>query len=142
MEQIIARCGFRCEDCMAYVANSHSYDDRIKVAEAWSKYFALTISPEKLICNGCYGEKCAEHGFPDLACPIRNCVIERGMNTCADCIDFPCEKMETRMKGVEEVMARFKGKIARGEYDGYIAPYDSRKTLNEMRDRRTEERAW
>lgn len=142
MSEIVARCGFRCDECMAYAANSHSYDDRVKVAEAWLKYFGLNVSPDKLLCNGCRGEKCAEHRLPELACPIRNCVIERGMNTCADCIDFPCEKMESRMKGVEEVITRFRGKIARGEYDDYIAPYDSRRTLNEMRDRRIEERTW
>ncbi len=142
MEQVIARCGFECDDCMAYVANSHSYEDRVKVAEAWSKYFGLKIAPEKLLCNGCHGQKCAGHEFPDLACPIRNCVIEHGMNTCADCIDFPCEKMETRMKGVEEVIERFRGKITHEEFDSYMAPYDSRKILNELRDRRIEERTW
>ena len=142
MEQIVARCGFRCDECMAYTANNHSSNDQTKVASAWSKYFGLQISPGKLRCNGCWGERCADHDLPEASCPIRACVMERGMNTCADCIDYPCEKMETRMKGVEEVMARFKGKIAHSEYEEYIAPYDSRKTLNELRDRRTEERAW
>jgi Protein of unknown function (DUF3795) len=138
MEQIVARCGFKCDECMAYVANNHSYDDQVKVASAWSKYFGLEVPADKLRCNGCRGERCADHNLPEASCPISACVVERGMNTCADCIDFPCEKMESRMKGVEEVIARFRAGLARGEYDEYIAPYDSRKTLNEIRDRRVD----
>ena len=46
--------------------------------------------------------------------------------------------MESRMKGIEEVIACFKGKITHDEFDAYIAPYDARKTLEEMRDRRVD----
>lgn len=138
MEKIVARCGFRCDTCRAYAANNHSYDDQVRVASAWAKYFGLKISPEKLRCNGCTGERCDNNDFPDLSCPIRACVIERGMNTCADCFDYPCEKMESRMKGVEEVIGRFKDMITHEEFEAYVAPYDSRKNLDELRDRRVD----
>ncbi|MCL5267331.1 MAG: DUF3795 domain-containing protein [Bacteroidetes bacterium] len=138
MGQVVARCGFRCDACMAYVGNNHSNDDQVKVAAAWSKYFGLNIAPEKLHCNGCWGEQCAGKDLPDPSCPIRACVMERGMNTCADCYDYPCEKMESKMNGVEEVIRQFKGKITHEEFDTYMAPYDARKTLEEMRDRRVD----
>lgn len=142
MSEIVARCGFRCDTCMAYEGNNHSDEDQVKVAAAWSKYFGLNMAPEKLRCEGCWGESCPEKSLPDPSCPIRACVIEKGMNTCADCFDFPCETLDSRMKEVEEVIKRFKGEITHAEFDSYIAPYDARKTLNELRDRRTEERAW
>lgn len=140
MSEIVARCGFRCDRCMAYTGNSHSDDDRARVAEAWSKYFNLTVSPETLCCNGCWSEECQGSDFPDPNCPIRACVMERGMNTCADCIDYPCEKIESRMRGVEEVIMKFRDNVTHGEYDAFLAPYDARRTLDEIRDRRVADR--
>ncbi len=138
MGEIVARCGFRCDECAAYAGNKQSQDDRVKVAAAWNKYFELNLSPEKIRCNGCWGNTCPGSDLPDLSCPIRACVMERSMNTCADCFDYPCEKMETRMQGIEDVIARFKDKITHTEYNTYLAPYDARKTLNELRDRRVD----
>jgi hypothetical protein len=138
MGEIVARCGFRCDECGAYAGNNHSQEDGIRIAEAWTKYFGLNFPPEKLRCIGCWGDACTGSELPDPSCPIRACVMERGMNTCADCFDYPCEKMETRMKDIEEVILRFKDRITHAEYDAYIAPYDSRKTLNEIRDRRVD----
>ncbi len=138
MSEIVARCGFRCDECGAYTGNTQTHDDRLKVAAAWNRYFGLNLAPEKLRCNGCWGNACAGSDLPDPSCPIRACVMERGMNTCADCFDYPCEKMETRMKGVEEAIARFRDKITHAEYDAYLAPYDARRTLGEIRDRRVD----
>lgn len=60
------------------------------------------------------------------------------MFTCADCIEFPCKKMDERMESVEKVIARYAGKISKEEYDSFIAPYDARRILNEIRDRRVD----
>ncbi|MCL5020292.1 MAG: DUF3795 domain-containing protein, partial [Bacteroidetes bacterium] len=87
MSEIVARCGFRCDECMAYVANNHSHEDQVKVASAWCKYFQLDVPAENLRCNGCWGEKSEGQSVPDPSCAIRACVMERGMNTCADCYD-------------------------------------------------------
>jgi len=35
-------------------------------------------------------------------------------------------------------MSRFKGKMPQEEYDTFIAPYDFRKNLTEVRDRRVD----
>ncbi len=140
MSEIVARCGFRCDRCMAYTCNSHSQEDRAKVASAWAKYFGLKIPAEGLKCNGCWSERHAGGDLPEASCGIRACVTERGMNTCADCFDYPCEKIETRMKGIEEVIAKFRGKVTHSEYDDFLEPYDARKRLDEIRDRRVEDR--
>lgn len=34
-----------------------------------------------------------ENGIPD--CPIRKCASEKGVETCARCSDFPCEKLDS-----------------------------------------------
>lgn len=140
MSEIVARCGFRCDQCMAFAGNNHSLEDRVKVASAWAKYFGLKISPDKIRCNGCWSEVHAGGDLPEASCGIKGCVIERGMNTCADCFDYPCERIESRMDGIEEIILRFRDKLTHAEFDAFLAPYDARRTLEEIRDRRVEDR--
>lgn len=138
MSEMVARCGFRCDECMAFVGNNRTHADRVKVASAWASYFGIRIPAEKIRCNGCWSEQRAGDRLPEQSCAVSRCVVERNMSTCADCFDYPCEKIETRMKGVEEVIARFKDEVTGDEFDAYLAPYDARKTLDEIRDRRVD----
>ena len=137
-DETVSCCGFRCNECPAYFVNNRTQADQMKVASGWSKYLGLKISPKKIRCNGCLTADCGANELPDSECPIKPCVIERGMNTCADCFDYPCEKLEARMKGIDKAISMFKGKISSEEYDLFIAPYDFRKTLREIRDRRVD----
>ena len=133
MAEMIARCGFKCHLCLAFQENNKDRSDQIRVAEGWSKYFGLDVRPEKIQCNGCLPNDTGGLDFPDKNCPIRPCVIERGLDNCACCEDYPCEKLEERMTGVEAVVRRFRGKIPQEEYDNFIPPYDARKTLDGIR---------
>jgi hypothetical protein len=133
MAEMIARCGFKCHLCLAFRENNKDYADQIRVANGWSKYFGLDVPPEKIRCNGCLPHDSGGLEFPAKNCPIRPCVIEGGLENCAYCEDYPCEKLEARMSGVEEVAKRFYGTIPQEEYDNFIAPYDSRKTLDGIR---------
>jgi hypothetical protein len=133
MGEMIARCGFKCHLCLAFQENNKDHADQIRVAKGWSKYFDLNVPAEKIRCNGCLPHDSGGLEFPDKNCPIRPCVIERGLENCAYCEDYPCERLETRMSGVEEVAKRFYGIIPQEEYDNFIAPYDSRKTLDGIR---------
>lgn len=138
MNQIISRCGFRCDMCPAFTGNNKTFADQARAGAGWSKYFGLKMPPEKIRCDGCLSQHCGEYDLPDSACPIRPCVLQHGMNTCADCFDYPCEMLEARMKGVDRAISRFRDKIPQEEFDVFIAPYDFRKTLDEIRDRRTD----
>jgi len=135
MAEMIARCGFECHLCPAFRENNKDHADQIRVANGWLKYFGLDVFPEKIRCNGCLPDDCGGLEFPDKNCPIRPCVIERGLENCAYCEDYPCEKLEARMSSVEEVAKRFLGTIPQEEYDNFIAPYDSRKTLDGIRQK-------
>jgi hypothetical protein len=46
--------------------------------------------------------------------------------------------LEARMKGVDRAISRFRDRIPQEEFDVFIAPYDFRKTLDKIRDRRTD----
>jgi Zn-finger protein len=133
MEEMIARCGFQCHLCPAFRENNKSPADQVRVAAGWSKYFGLDVPPEKIRCNGCLPNDSGGFDFPDKNCSIRPCVIERGLENCAYCENYPCGKLEERMTGVEEVAKRFLGVISQEEYDNFIAPYDARKILDGIR---------
>jgi hypothetical protein len=133
MAEMIARCGFQCHLCQAFRKNNKDHADQVRVATGWSKYFGLDIPPEKIRCNGCLPDENGGFEFPDQNCPIRPCAIERGLENCAYCENYPCEKLEGRMSGVEAVAKRFLSTITQEEYDHFIAPYGARKTLDGIR---------
>jgi len=133
MKAIVARCGFRCDLCGAFVKNSSSVTDRVQVAAAWSKYYHVDIKPESIRCYGCLAAKGRGFDLPSTACAVRRCVIRRKLDTCADCADYPCTTLEKSIRGVEKVIKKFKGKIPKREFDRFIAPYDARTTLNRLR---------
>jgi len=85
MKDMIACCGLDCEKCDAYLATIR--DDqalREKTAKLWSELNRVTILPEHINCEGCRvnGKKTV---FCDRLCRIRQCVLEKGMETCGDC---------------------------------------------------------
>lgn len=121
MDQIISRCGFRCDICPAFTGNNKTFADQARVAAGWSKYFGLKMPPEKIRCTGCLSQDYAECDLPDRACPIRPCVLQRGMNSCADCFDYPCKMLEARMKGVEEAISRFRDKTSQEEFGYWLS---------------------
>ena len=85
MEKLIACCGLNCAACEARTATlTNDNDLRAKVAAKWKiEYNVPDMTPEMINCTGCRedGAKighCAE-------CHIRNCVISKGFQTCAEC---------------------------------------------------------
>ena len=85
MEKMIACCGLNCEKCDARIATITNDDAlREKTAALWTKLNSVTITPEMMNCTGCRVER-VKMPFCDSICPIRGCVRERGLETCADC---------------------------------------------------------
>ncbi len=86
MNRLIACCGLGCEKCDARIATITNDEAlREKTAALWSKLNGVPITPEMLICTGCRTEG-AKTPFCDRLCPIRSCVREKGLDTCADCL--------------------------------------------------------
>jgi hypothetical protein len=85
MEKLIACCGLNCATCDARIATLNDDDAlRAKTAEQWKAQFNVTdISIDMINCTGCSepGVKIAHCE----QCQIRNCVMSKGFQTCADC---------------------------------------------------------
>ena len=86
MNQLIACCGLDCEACDARIATlTNNNALREKTAALWTKLNGVTITPEMINCTGCRIDG-AKTFFCDKLCPVHNCVREKGLATCADCV--------------------------------------------------------
>jgi len=85
MEKLIACCGIDCATCDARIATQTNDNAlREKTAKTWAEQFSIPNLPIEMInCMGCREDgvkfsHCEE-------CEIRNCVHDKGYQTCGDC---------------------------------------------------------
>ena len=93
MKNNIAYCGLDCEKCEAYIATQNNDDIlRKKVAKEWSELNHVQIPPEMINCDGCRADG-KKTPFCESLCPIRQCGLNKGFETCGDCKELDvCEK--------------------------------------------------
>jgi hypothetical protein len=72
----------------------------------------------------------------DLSCPVRPCVIERGLDNCSQCEQYGCEKLTERLVVNEEVKLRIGAEIPEDDYQCFIRPYENKLRLEALRARR------
>jgi len=89
--RLIVFCGLDCTECPAYNATKEDDAERlVELAKQWST-LEMRFEAGDLFCDGCHGPRtfkwCGE-------CPIRLCGLELGLENCAQCGDYPCEKLE------------------------------------------------
>ena len=100
-EKIIAVCGLICSECPAYLATQAG--DRQKAqetADIWSSQYKHEIKIDDVWCDGCtQGErKCSHCG----ECEIRACGLDKGVENCARCDEYPCEQLNGFFKMVPQ----------------------------------------
>ena len=102
MERIVAYCGLICSDCGSFIARKENdYEERREVAEAWSKEFGGDFKPEDINCEGCLTTDGQVFSHCNV-CEIRKCGIERGVENCALCVDFSCEKLSKFLQDIPQ----------------------------------------
>ena len=69
----------------------------------------------------------------DQSCPVRPCVIERGLDNCSQCELYICEKLTQRIVAYEEVRKRIDAEIPKDEYLCFIQPYENKRRLDALR---------
>ena len=126
MAEMLGRCGFRCDLCAV------SGDDlaaKQTIIDGWKKYFGLDgFTVEEIKCSGCL-EGIGLAG----KCPVRLCAEEKGVENCAHCDAFICEKLEPYMSSREEFVEKF-GDIPEEEYRVCLMPFESRSRLMKIRE--------
>jgi hypothetical protein len=129
MEPMLSKCGYRCDLCPAHESNLKSEADKKKMCDAWNKYIGGNTEPEVIsACGGCQAE--GEQG--DESCSVRPCAIGRGVETCANCEDFDCEKLKSKMDFVAQSV-KDPDNIPKEDYERYIKPFLGRENLEKIR---------
>jgi len=123
----LTRCGYRCDLCLAYKPNVEKNPaNQQKLSDGGFKYFGFRIEPENILCDGCMSEHAI---LIDQTCPVRPCAIEKGLETCADCDEFICEKLKERIVSYTDVKSRVGGNILQDDYYCFIQPYENKRRL-------------
>ncbi|MFX1575018.1 MAG: DUF3795 domain-containing protein [Promethearchaeota archaeon] len=88
MERMIGYCGYNCYLC---AARSNDQSVRQKMVDAWKKYLGHeNYTAENVACEGC---KSKGNKIADKQCKARPCARNKGLDSCAQCDDFPCDKV-------------------------------------------------
>jgi hypothetical protein len=91
-EKMVAFCGITCSDCRALIATQKNDRElKKKVAKSWSTE-KETLKPEDIDCEGCLPTGRRLFKFCKI-CQVRRCGCEKGVENCAHCREFPCEKL-------------------------------------------------
>lgn len=132
MDEILTRCGYRCDLCLAYRPNVEAHPSNQQVlSDGWHQYFGLCIPPEDIICDGCMSEN---PQLIDKACPVRPCVIERELPNCAHCSEYVCEKLDERLVTLDSVVDRLGTSIPEEDRIRFILPYENHARLERIRE--------
>lgn len=101
MEKIIAYCGLICNNCPAFIATKNNDEnEKKKLAAEWTRD-DYEVKPEDINCHGC--GRGSEKVFKFCReCEIRRCGIERDIENCAHCENYPCDKLNVPFEGTPE----------------------------------------
>jgi hypothetical protein len=84
--------------CPAYLAYINDDDElRAKTAPEWSKMFGGTFKPEDINCSGCTDIDGVQVRYCSQ-CPVRLCGIQKAVENCAHCDQYPCKKLQDHFK--------------------------------------------
>jgi hypothetical protein len=70
----------------------------------------------------------------DQSCPVRPCVIEKGLDNCARCDQYVCGKLKERLIVFEQVTQRVGANIPEDDYVCFIKPYENKRRLDVLRE--------
>ncbi len=87
--ELMAYCGLDCAACSAYIATQAN--DMPALTTLAQEWFEGSTDHTIIMCDGCKSDQrimkwCRE-------CPTRASAIEHGVDNCAHCEDYGCEKL-------------------------------------------------
>ncbi len=128
-EEILTLCGYRCDLCQFYTKNIKSEKDKERVSREFNRIFGYDIKPEDVECVGCKNE--GKHVA--TSCSVRLCALEKGVENCAHCSEFICDKLKRKMNFIEDFLRNNKKPLSEEDFKSYIKPYQSRERLLKIR---------
>jgi hypothetical protein len=125
MEEILTLCGYRCDLCQFYNENVISEEDKERVSKDFKRIYGYDIKPEDVECVGCKNE--GKHA--DTGCPVRPCALEKGVENCAHCGEFICDRLKERINFTEEFLRDNQKTLSGKDFELYVKPYQSKERM-------------
>jgi hypothetical protein len=98
MGEMLGYCGYNCHLC---AARSDDPEIRQKLVDGWRKFFGHeNYTVENVRCDGCG----ADGRLADKECKARPCAREKGVESCAYCDEFPCDRLKPMMAAREGML--------------------------------------
>lgn len=126
MEIMIGYCGYNCHLC---AARSDDPALRQRLVDGWRTYLGHEqYTADNVRCDGCR----AEGRLADTNCQARPCARAKGVESCAVCDEFPCDRVKNLLcsrEGLLTFMHRRFASISEEEYDLCIRQFESMPNL-------------
>ncbi|MBN1319566.1 MAG: DUF3795 domain-containing protein [Thermoleophilia bacterium] len=132
----MARCGYRCDLCLAYRPNTEADPSTQQaLSDGWHEYFGFRIPAERIMCEGCLSDDYSQ--TLDDECPARPCATERGWATCGECPEYEreCDKLAKRLVVYQTLGAGVPHSIPEEDRIRFIAPYENKERLDRLKHR-------
>jgi len=136
MAEIIARCGFKCNLCLIYRENlKKDPKNRQRFRDGLEKYYGDKLTLEECCCDGCMTDDSENPVLITKECEVRPCVIARNIDNCAYCVEYPCQTIKKKFVERPKVEERYGSPIPEEAYRLFIMPYESKRTLDRIRQK-------
>ena len=99
MEEILAYCGLTCHGCPIYLTTREENGEkkekmRAEIARICKEQYGVEYKPEDITdCDGCRTEG-GRLFSGSKKCQIRKCASQKGVENCAHCNEYACEKLK------------------------------------------------
>jgi hypothetical protein len=116
-------CGDDCNYCPRYLATQSGDEKRLKeVAVIWRMIGWRNTDelPEKIACHGCATVKICGLG-------IKDCVIEKGIDGCGKCGEYPCDKLLKIFENNKKEAIICREKLSKADYDLFQKAFFTKK---------------
>jgi len=120
----VPAAGFSAAIAVLFKENIHSdaYWERLSVV--FRDLYGYAIVPEAVYCYGCLEpDENNPRRLGTNRCPIRDCVLEKGITHCGKCDIFPCDLMERHLATIETVVAKAREVLTPEEFRDFVEPY-------------------
>lgn len=136
MEKKFSKCGMRCDLCLIYRNNVQENDRRKEICKVYGKKNpGYKPDPDTLICDGCSSEK-ANPILLDPTCKARKCVMEKELEHCGYCAQYPCDIFPAEPTQDELVQKIDVEKQWTWEDEKLMEAYTCKKYMDEFRKNR------
>jgi len=93
-ERMVAYCGIVCTDCDAYIATQAEDMEALQeMAAKASGQLGIEMTAADGMCDGCKATTGRQIGYCH-DCGVRSCAVQKHVETCAHCTDYPCDVVE------------------------------------------------